>query len=1174
MATPTWQEIAEQAQQIRDASLSLIKPALPETPSELPRNVTGIPKHLLTTDEVVITQTPPEDLVTLLAAGKLTSTAVTNAFLRRAGLAQKLTNCITELLPEEALARAKELDEHYREHKTPIGPLHGLPISVKEHIGMKGKGLNAGFVSWWDRKGEDDANVLKILWKAGCVFYARTTQPQTLMHLETSNNLYGVTRNPFNRDLTSGGSSGGEGALIGLRGSCLGIGSDIGGSVRSPSANCGLYGLKPTSYRVPTDGWSATMAGEEQIVPVMGPLSTSLEGVKLFMRTVLAAQPWLFEPSLVPIPWRDQETQLSISTSRKLKVGIMWSDGIVKPHPPIIRALNQVADKLKGISEVEVVSWTPYRHDEAWEIIASLYFSDGANEEKEAIHASGEPWRPLSEFIIKENPYVKHLSIEEVWYWTVRRESYRRAYAKVWNDTATRVGNSGELEGMVDVILAPVGPGVAPPLDHARYWGYTSQWNLLDYPALVFPVSRVNPEIDEIDKGYKPKNEKDDFNYKLYEPKKFEGAPISLQLIGRRYEDEKIQWQTSDINPRRILDSQGEIVAAALRPRALPNAPDGYTPETQDCPSRRPTIRSASDLSPNESSWLDLRRSKTVEPMRDFLMRAAIPGFDAEAYINQNVQNQSALPNIGIAVSGGGYRALMNGAGAIQAFDSREDNSTAAGHLGGLLQSATYLSGLSGGGWLVGSIFMNNYSSISGLLNDPSSTVWRFENSIFEGPKTGSVQLFDSARYFSTIQDQVSDKEDAGFNTSVTDYWGRALSFQLINATAGGVDYTWSSIAQADNFMQGDTPFPILVADGRAPGEQLVSLNATVYEFNPFEFGTWDPTTFGFAPLEYLGSNFSNGVLFDPDSCVRGFDNAGYVMGTSSSLFNQFLLQVDQQNLPQVAKDFISLILKGVGEDQDDIADYTPNPFYGYHNSTSRNSAQSRRLTLVDGGEDLQNIPLHPLLQPERAVDVIFAVDSSADTTTFWPNGTSLVASYERSLNASGIANGTAFPAVPDQNTFVNLGLNSRPTFFGCDSANTSAAAPLLVYLPNAPYIFHSNVSTFTPSYDGAARAGFVRNGYEVATMGNGTADAQWPVCVACAVLSRSWERTGTSVPEACARCFGRYCWDGRTDGRTPAPYEPPFKGAGIQTSGAGRGTIGGAAAAVMAVAAAMLVAA
>ncbi|KAL9614257.1 MAG: hypothetical protein Q9167_001213 [Letrouitia subvulpina] len=628
----------------------------------------------------------------------------------------------------------------------------------------------------------------------------------------------------------------------------------------------------------------------------------------------------------------------------------------------------------------------------------------------------------------------------------------------------------------------------------------------------------------------------------------------------------------SDINPRRILDSHVEIDLAALRPRALPNAPNGYTPETQDCPSRRPTIRSASDLSPNESSWLDLRRSKTVQPMRDFLKRAAIPSFDAEAYINQNAQNQSALPNIGIAVSGGGWRALMNGAGAIQAFDSREGNSTAAGHLGGLLQSATYLSGLSGGGWLVGSIFMNNYSSISGLLNDPSSTVWRFENSIFEGPKTGSIQLFDSAKYFTTIQDEVSDKGDAGFNTSVTDYWGRALSFQLINATDGGVDYTWSSIAQADNFMQGDTPYPILVADGRAPGEQLISLNATVYEFNPFEFGTWDPTTFGFAPLEYLGSNFSNGVLYNADSCVRGFDNAGFVMGTSSSLFNQFLLQVDQQNIPQVAKDFVSFILKGLGEDQNDIADYSPNPFYGYHNSTSRN-AQSRRLTLVDGGEDLQNIPLHPLIQPGRSVDVIFAVDSSADTNNFWPNGTSLVATYERSLDPSGIANGTAFPAVPDQNSFVNLGLNTHPTFFGCNSSNTSSVTPLVVYIPNSPYVFHSNVSTFTPSYDNAMRAGFVRNGYEVATMGNGTADPQWPVCVACAVLSRSLERTGTSVPDACAQCFRKYCWDGRTDSRTPAPYDPPFKGAATETSGAGRQTIVSAAAAMMAVvvAAAML---
>lgn len=90
-------------------------------------------------------------------------------------------NCVTELLPERALARAKELDAYYAKHKRTLGPLHGLPISVKEHIGMKGLGLNASFVGWWDRVADEDAHILKILWNAGCVFYVRTTQPQTLV---------------------------------------------------------------------------------------------------------------------------------------------------------------------------------------------------------------------------------------------------------------------------------------------------------------------------------------------------------------------------------------------------------------------------------------------------------------------------------------------------------------------------------------------------------------------------------------------------------------------------------------------------------------------------------------------------------------------------------------------------------------------------------------------------------------------------------------------------------------------------------------------------------------------------------------------------------------------------------------------------------------------------------
>lgn len=301
MSKPTWQDVAKIAQDHRDDSIRRVQPPIPEIPDQLPLDRTDIPKYLLSTEENGITQTTPEDLVASLASGKYTSATVTTAFLRRAGLAQGLANCITELLPERAIARAKFLDEYLSNHGKPIGPLHGLPISVKEHVGMKDLGLNAGFVSWWDRKAEDDAHVLKILWNAGCVFYARTTQPQTLMHLETSNNLYGVTVNPFNSQLTCGGSSGGEGALLGLRGSCLGLGTDIGGSIRSPSANCGVYGLRPSSYRIPFEGLSYTMNGEEQIVAVLGPLSTSLEGVKLFMKTIIDAKPVRHFSKSVPL---------------------------------------------------------------------------------------------------------------------------------------------------------------------------------------------------------------------------------------------------------------------------------------------------------------------------------------------------------------------------------------------------------------------------------------------------------------------------------------------------------------------------------------------------------------------------------------------------------------------------------------------------------------------------------------------------------------------------------------------------------------------------------------------------------------------------------------------------------------------------------------------------------
>lgn len=117
------------------------------------------------------------------------------------------------------------------------------------------------------------------------------------------------------------------------------------------------------------------------------------------------------------------------------------------------------------------------------------------------------------------------------------RDDYRAAYAAHWSSTASQGGEDGQ---EVDVILCPPTPGVAPLHETARYWPYSAHWNLLDYPAVVFPVTFVDPKKDAREEGYTPMGDKDRFNYELYTPAKYAGAPVSLQLVGRRYFDEKV----------------------------------------------------------------------------------------------------------------------------------------------------------------------------------------------------------------------------------------------------------------------------------------------------------------------------------------------------------------------------------------------------------------------------------------------------------------------------------------------------------------------------------------------------------------------------------------------------------------------------------------------------------
>jgi amidase len=238
----TWQELAAAKKQ---SVLDLIpeKWWIPEpipTPSQQ-KDVTKYVERFLTDDEIVITNSDAVDIVTQTTSGTWTAEAVVTAFCHRAALAHQLTHCLHEIFFEQAIAEAKKLDEAFKDRKKQLGPLYGLPMSFKDQFHVRGVETTMGYVGWIGTfeglKGTGkervvESELVRELRELGAVPFCKTSLPHTVMAMETWNNIVGYTLNPFNRLMSCGGSSGGEGALIGMRGSPGGWGTDIGGSVR------------------------------------------------------------------------------------------------------------------------------------------------------------------------------------------------------------------------------------------------------------------------------------------------------------------------------------------------------------------------------------------------------------------------------------------------------------------------------------------------------------------------------------------------------------------------------------------------------------------------------------------------------------------------------------------------------------------------------------------------------------------------------------------------------------------------------------------------------------------------------------------------------------------------------------------------------------------------------
>jgi lysophospholipase len=291
-------------------------------------------------------------------------------------------------------------------------------------------------------------------------------------------------------------------------------------------------------------------------------------------------------------------------------------------------------------------------------------------------------------------------------------------------------------------------------------------------------------------------------------------------------------------------------------------------------------------------------------------------------------------------------------------------------------------------------------------------------------------------------------------------------------------------------------------------GKCLPSDAATTYEISPFEFGSWDKEVAAFTPTQYLGTTLVAGK--PTGECIENYDNLGYILGTSSNLFNELCLDAPtpsntSDNVAQVLASYLDAIHEVTTEDE--YALYQ-NPFYEYSASTGV-SAQDT-LHLVDGGEAMQNNPIFPFLQPDRNISVILVNDNSADTSNNFPNGSEILQTYQQAQSRGY----TRMPYIPPASTFVSEGLNKRATFFGCDDDSVAT----IVYLPNTNYTYASNVATSDLQYSKSATAGIIANGVQIASQDG---DANWGTCLGCAIM----KKTGQALPSDCTACFTKYCY-------------------------------------------------
>lgn len=419
---------------------------------------------------------PAEDLLAAsigemaraLRTGAVTSSELTHAYLQRIEAVNPGLNAIVHAAAAEAMEAARRADEALRS-SGPLGPLHGIPMTLKDSIDT------AGMVTTWGTLGrgnfvpEQDATVTARLRAAGAVLLGKTNTPEFTLSFETTNLVYGQTRNPHDRSRSPGGSSGGAGAAVSSALCAFDIGSDTGGSIRVPSNFCGTAGLKPTQGRVPRTGHAVAYGGIHDGLTQLGPIARTVDDLELLLRII--AGPDGHDPFVVAGPLGDS-ADVDLAA---LRIGWHADNGYYSPTEDIqnvvresVRALGQAGTALGEAMPPLPASFEEFLGLFAWN-------SDGGAWIQRLLDEAGTS-KPHPLIGVQINPEYKVDSGE-----LTRRMEQRDRF---------RSAMLAFMQGY-DALITPVTAFTAPPAGETDSeelmpgYSYTMVYNLAGLPAVV-----------------------------------------------------------------------------------------------------------------------------------------------------------------------------------------------------------------------------------------------------------------------------------------------------------------------------------------------------------------------------------------------------------------------------------------------------------------------------------------------------------------------------------------------------------------------------------------------------------------------------------------------------------------------------------------------------------------